>query len=56
MAESSLINTGIKGLDEILLGGIPSKNVILVQGAAGTGKCDAASTSVPYAALWRPGA
>ena len=38
MAESSLINTGIEGLDEILLGGIPRKNVILVQGAAGTGK------------------
>jgi circadian clock protein KaiC len=38
MAESNLIQTGIQGLDDILLGGIPRTNVILVQGAAGTGK------------------
>jgi circadian clock protein KaiC len=38
MAESSLIHTGIEGLDDILLGGIRRNNVILVQGAAGTGK------------------
>ncbi|MEX2261750.1 MAG: ATPase domain-containing protein [Bryobacteraceae bacterium] len=38
MAEGDLIRTGIAGLDEILLGGIPRTNVILVQGATGTGK------------------
>jgi circadian clock protein KaiC len=38
MAERDLIKTGIKGLDEILLGGIPRGNLILVQGAPGTGK------------------
>ena len=38
MPESNLIKTGIKGLDSILLGGIPRTNVILVQGVAGSGK------------------
>ena len=38
MAERSLIRIGIEGLDDILLGGIPRNNVILVQGAPGTGK------------------
>ncbi len=38
MAESSLIQTGIKGLDEILMGGIPRGNVILLQGVTGSGK------------------
>ena len=38
MAESTLIKTGIKGLDSILLGGIPRRNVILVQGVTGSGK------------------
>jgi circadian clock protein KaiC len=38
MAERDLIKTGIKGLDEILLGGIPRGNLILVQGFPGTGK------------------
>jgi len=33
-----LIQTGIKGLDAILLGGIPRTNVILTQGPAGSGK------------------
>jgi circadian clock protein KaiC len=36
--EDTLIKTGIAGLDEILLGGIPRSNVILVQGETGTGK------------------
>jgi circadian clock protein KaiC len=36
--EDNLIHTGIEGLDNILLGGIPKGNVILVQGATGTGK------------------
>ena len=38
MAESELIPTGIAGLDDILLGGVPKGNVVLVEGAAGTGK------------------
>ena len=38
MADSRLIQTGIEGLDDILLGGIRRNNLILVQGAAGTGK------------------
>jgi circadian clock protein KaiC len=38
MAEGDMILTGIAGLDDILHGGIPKGNVILVEGAAGTGK------------------
>lgn len=38
MADSELIRTGIYGLDDIFLGGVLNGNVILVQGAAGTGK------------------
>jgi circadian clock protein KaiC len=38
MSEGSLIKTGIKGLDSILLGGIPRTNVILLQGVTGSGK------------------
>jgi circadian clock protein KaiC len=38
MAESSLIHTGIEGLDDIFLGGIRRNNTILVQGPAGAGK------------------
>jgi circadian clock protein KaiC len=38
MSEYEAIGTGIKGLDEILLGGIPRTNVILVEGETGTGK------------------
>ncbi|MGA9255337.1 MAG: ATPase domain-containing protein, partial [Candidatus Sulfotelmatobacter sp.] len=38
MSEDGLIKTGIRGLDPILLGGIPRTNVILVQGVAGSGK------------------
>jgi len=38
MSEDGLVRTGIAGLDEILLGGIPRANVILVQGETGTGK------------------
>jgi circadian clock protein KaiC len=38
MAEGDLIQTGITGLDEVLRGGIPQGNVLLVEGAAGTGK------------------
>ncbi|SHH39950.1 KaiC domain-containing protein [Thermosipho atlanticus] len=32
------IKTGIEGLDEILYGGIPEKNVVLLSGGPGTGK------------------
>lgn len=38
MSKDDLIKTGIKGLDPVLLGGIPRANVILVQGVAGSGK------------------
>jgi circadian clock protein KaiC len=38
MPEQDLVRTGIKGLDPILSGGIPRGNLILVEGAAGTGK------------------
>jgi RecA-superfamily ATPases implicated in signal transduction len=38
MPENNLVRTGIEGLDEILLGGIPRTNVILVRGTTGTGK------------------
>ncbi len=38
MAERDLVKTGIAGLDDILSGGIPRGNVILVEGAIGCGK------------------
>jgi circadian clock protein KaiC len=38
MAERDLVKTGIAGLDEILSGGIPRGNVILVEGSIGAGK------------------
>lgn len=38
MPTADLIHTGIAGLDDILLGGIRQGNVVLVQGAPGTGK------------------
>src|SRR5437879_5217874 len=38
MPEPRQVKTGIKGLDEVLFGGIPRGNITLVAGAAGTGK------------------
>jgi circadian clock protein KaiC len=38
MVQSDLIQTGISGLDLIFRGGIPDGNVILLEGAVGTGK------------------
>lgn len=38
MPEPGLVKTGIKGLDDILFGGVPRGNIILVAGTAGTGK------------------
>lgn len=38
MPESGLVQTGIGGFDDILSGGIPRGNVILVEGAIGCGK------------------
>ena len=35
---NTLVKTGIAGLDEILLGGIPRHNNLIVEGAPGTGK------------------
>ncbi|HEY6466931.1 MAG TPA: ATPase domain-containing protein [Candidatus Acidoferrales bacterium] len=38
MHEPDIVRTGIGGLDDILTGGIPRGNVILTEGAIGTGK------------------
>ena len=38
MADKDIVKTGISGLDPILSNGIPRGNVILVEGAIGTGK------------------
>jgi KaiC/GvpD/RAD55 family RecA-like ATPase len=38
MAERDLVRTGISGLDDLLSGGIPRGNVILLEGAIGSGK------------------
>src|SRR5882762_4732001 len=38
MSKDGLIKTRIKGLDDILLGGIPKTNVVLLQGVTGSGK------------------
>jgi len=38
MSKDGLIKTRIKGLDDILLGGIPRTNVVLLQGVTGSGK------------------
>ena len=38
MPETDLVKTGIAGLDAILSEGIPRGNVVLVEGAIGTGK------------------
>lgn len=38
MAERDLVKTGIAGLDNLLSGGIPRGNVILVEGSIGAGK------------------
>ncbi|MFH1055246.1 MAG: ATPase domain-containing protein [Candidatus Altiarchaeota archaeon] len=35
---SEMVKTGIKGLDEILVGGIPKGHCVLVAGSCGTGK------------------
>jgi circadian clock protein KaiC len=37
-SKSDLVGTGISGLDAVLAGGIPRGNVILIEGAIGTGK------------------
>src|SRR3990170_9167342 len=37
-SESDRVRTGISGFDEILGGGIPRGNVILIEGSIGTGK------------------
>ncbi|MGJ5818370.1 ATPase domain-containing protein [Paludibaculum fermentans] len=38
MASDKVVQTGISGLDALLLGGIPNSNVILVEGTTGSGK------------------
>src|SRR5260221_447869 len=36
--QESLVRFGIRGLDDLLLGGVPRHNVILVKGSVGSGK------------------
>ncbi|MFN2444535.1 MAG: ATPase domain-containing protein [Vicinamibacterales bacterium] len=38
MPDAELVKTGISGLDAVLSGGVPRGNVILLEGAIGTGK------------------
>ena len=38
MPEPDLVKTGIKGFDDVLFGGIPRGNIIVLAGTAGTGK------------------
>jgi circadian clock protein KaiC len=38
MSEVDIVKTGIAGLDDILTGGIPRGNVILLEGAIGVGE------------------
>ena len=38
MAVSDVVRTGIAGFDDILMGGIPRTNIILVEGTTGSGK------------------
>jgi circadian clock protein KaiC len=38
MLDSAVVRTGITGLDDILLGGLPRGNVVIVTGSPGTGK------------------
>src|SRR3989442_796337 len=38
MPEPDLVKTGIKGRDDVLVGGIPRGNIIRVAGTGGTGK------------------
>src|SRR6202167_6503059 len=38
MAENTIVRTGIAGVDDLLLGGIPRTNVVLVEGGVGSGK------------------
>jgi circadian clock protein KaiC len=38
MAKQDFVKTGIAGFDELLSGGIPRENIVLVEGGAGTGK------------------
>lgn len=38
MTERDLVQTGIRGLDSILMGGIPRGNLILTEGTVGSGK------------------
>jgi circadian clock protein KaiC len=42
------VKTGVKGLDEILHGGIPEKNVVLLSGGPGSGKTILCSQFINY--------
>ncbi|MGI8878357.1 MAG: ATPase domain-containing protein, partial [Candidatus Limnocylindria bacterium] len=38
LTERDLVRTGIAGLDALLSGGVPRRNIALVAGAVGTGQ------------------
>ncbi len=38
MKKVERVSTGVDGLDELLKGGIPKKNTVLISGEAGAGK------------------
>ncbi len=38
LAEGAIVPTGVEGLDEVLMGGLRSGNIVLVEGAPGSGK------------------
>ena len=41
------VKTGIKGLDELIGGGLPKNSSILLSGEAGTGKYGLSCSSLP---------
>lgn len=55
--ESDFIKTTIPGMDDLLLGGVRKGNILLIEGAAGTGKTTAALAFVYHGAkeLGEPG-
>src|SRR5687768_15459976 len=54
----ALVKTGIIGLDEVLLGGVPRNNNLIVEGAPGSGKTTLGLGFIYAGAAWygEPGA
>jgi predicted ATP-dependent serine protease len=50
--ESRKIRTGVEGLDRILRGGLPKREIYLVQGEPGTGKTTFGPSSCSRGASW----